>query len=147
MSLHANLCRDTPIHLCRVHFAGTAVTALFETDAAEHERRVAVGAGPVLDRSLLETLAELPHLEHVSWADIDPMKHALLDTAPPGTLRTSALTVARLWRPALRLHAVTRTVRRWRQDLQAVSRFAPDAPRYLVVGERPTLCRAVPGFG
>lgn len=137
MSPRATLPHDTPVESCAVHFAGTTITALFEIDSVEHERRVAAGVSPVFDRALLETFAELPHLEHVAWTDIDPVKRTLLDTAPTGTLASTATTVARLWRPALRLHAVTRTVRRWRRDLQAVSMFAPDAPRYLVVDRRP----------
>jgi hypothetical protein len=137
MSQHSMLPDSALVESCTVRFAGTSVNALFEIDVQEHERRVAAGAGPVVERDLLETFAELPLLEHIEWTSIDPMKQALLDTAPPGALATAANTVARLWRPALRLHAVTRTARHWRQDLEAVSLFAPDAPRYLIVGRRP----------
>ena len=136
-----------PAETVRFRFAGAQVDAFFDLNEPEHDRRTRAGIPALLDRCLLDVLAELPHGEHVPWSVIDPVKQPVLDSAPPGIVRTDQYVIMRTWRPAIELKAVARRVRTWRRDMHAVSLFAPDAPRYLIVAtargpQHPMLVRA-----
>jgi hypothetical protein len=116
-----------------VRFATSSCTAIVQLDAAEVQRRQAVGLGAVLDHHLTQALSQLPLEAPVAWEALDPIVRALLDCAPAGVLRSTPTHVERLWRPALTVSGVVVVADNWRAGLEHVGVFAPDAPRGLVL--------------
>ena len=70
--------------------------------------------------------------------ELDPVTIRLLGTAPPGVVEDTGTAVIRRWRPAVTITGILLvTGRQWREGLQNVSLFAPDAPRGLVLRQPP----------
>jgi hypothetical protein len=116
-----------------VWFATSTCTAIVQLDAAEVQRREAVGLGVVLDHHLTQALSQLPLEAPLAWKALDPIVRAVLDCAPAGVLRSTPTHVERLWRPALAVSGVLVVADNWRAGLEQVGIFAPDAPRGLVL--------------
>ena len=121
-----------------VGFAGTRVTAVVRPDHVELRRREHEGLGAVLDFDLTDRLADLPVDWPVPRDELDSTTIQLLETAPPGVVEATGTAVIRRWRPAVAVTGILLvTGRRWRTALANVSLFAPDAPRGLVLQQRP----------
>ena len=121
-----------------VGFAGTRVTAVIRPDEAEVRRREQAGLGAVLDFDLTDRLADLPVDWPVPRDVLDRTTIQLLEAAPPGVVDDVDAAVIRRWRPAVTVTGILLvTGRQWRPGLANVSLFAPDAPRGLVLRQRP----------
>jgi hypothetical protein len=121
-----------------VRFAGVAVSASVRIDPVEVQRRADAGLAPGLDHDLSEALAELPVDWPVPWSSVHPLVRLRLEHAPSGVVELTDLEVIRRWRPAVTVTGVFTVARRqWRPALRKVSLFAPDAPRGLVLRDRP----------
>ncbi len=116
---------------------GQTATFVIRPNDSEIARRARFGLGAVTERDLLSILGSLPLGLAVSWADIDPVLAAVLDTAPSGVVAIDQTTVTRTLRPAIHLDAVYVRDRNWRRGLERVSLFAPDAPRALLLEVSP----------
>ncbi len=121
------------ILLPSVRLYGRQVDVVFRLHGAEIDRRSSAGIEALLDRDLMEALASLPHGSAVPWDSIDPVIHPLLDQAPEVLLHKNATHVERLYVPPLWIVGVVKRTRTWMQGLEAISLFAPHAPRGLVV--------------
>ena len=121
-----------------VDFAGTSVTAVVRLDRAEVRRREQAGLGAILGLDITSRLANLPVDWPVPWNELDHTTVRLLETAPPGVVDDTGTAVIRRWRPAVTVTGVLLTSgRNWRAGLANVSLFAPDAPRGIVLRQRP----------
>ena len=119
--------------LPRLRVYGREVGAVIRVDVAELERRQEICMEPLCDPDLMSALAVLPYRTPISWDTIDPVIQATLDNAPEGTLLKGRRTVERIYRPALDVVGIVKRSKSWLVALEAVSLFAPHAPRGLVL--------------
>lgn len=116
-----------------VRLYGRRVDIVIRLDGAEIDRRRDAGIEALLDRDLMEALASLPYGIEVPWDSLDPVLHPVLDQAPEIVLRKSSTNVSRLYQPPLWVVGVLKRTRSWMRGLEAISLFAPHAPRGLIV--------------
>jgi hypothetical protein len=104
---------------------GMADDALLAVDHVEHDRRLAVGCGPVTNRRVLNALLDIPLGTEIPISSIDPdHTEALFDLAPPGTVQWRDQTVIRLLRPAAFVVAALIHGRGWRDPLRRAAGYA-----------------------
>jgi hypothetical protein len=117
----------------RGRLQGVDAYLLLALDEHEHRRRRAAGLTTILDPAALRLLSRLPHGEAVRIADLTETERRDLYLLPRGTVGIAAGTVTRLALPpvAIRLAIVTDDV--VDRGLDRASRFAPFAPRLLVL--------------
>jgi hypothetical protein len=111
---------------------GRKVNVLIELNEGEMIRREEFGTGALVDRDLLEALGSLPQGIAIPWASTNPAIWPFLDSAP-GVVKRGSTHVERLYEPAVRVVGVVKRSRSWLQALEAISLFAPHAPRGLIL--------------
>lgn len=112
---------------------GVDTYMLIGLDEHEHQRRRAIGLTTICDSDALRLLSRLPHGEAVCATDLTEMERRGLLRLPSGAAEFSEGKVTRLALPpvTLRLAIVIDDV--LDRGLDRASRFAPFAPRMLVV--------------
>lgn len=106
---------------------------LLGLDEHEHRRRRAAGLTTLCDRDSLRLLSRLPHGEAVRVGDLTDVERGGLRRLPRGVAEVSGGRLTRLAIPpvTIRLAIVTDAV--LDRGLDRASRFAPFAPRLLVL--------------
>lgn len=124
-----------PATVWRVHGCLLGVDALLflGLDEYEHRRRRAAGMTTVCDRDSLRLLSRLPHGESVRVADLTDLERRDLRRLPPCVAKIAEGNVTRLAIPpvTIRLAIVVDDV--LDRGLDRASRFAPFAPRLLIL--------------
>lgn len=117
----------------RGRLLGVDAYLLLALDEHEHQRRRMAGLTTICDPAALLLLSRLPHGEAVRTADLTETERRDLCLLPRGAADIAAGTVTRLALPpvAIRLAIVTDDV--IDRGLDRASRFAPFAPRLLVL--------------
>jgi hypothetical protein len=117
----------------RGRLLGVDAYLLMALDEHEHHRRRAAGLTTICDPAVLRLLSRLPHGEAVRAADLTETERRDLGRLPRGAASITGSTVTRLaLQPvAIRLAIVTDDV--VDRGLDRASRFAPFAPRLLVL--------------
>jgi hypothetical protein len=116
---------------------GVDALLLLDLDEHEHWRRRAAGLTTVCDRDSLRLLSCLPHGEAVRVADLTDLERRELRRLPPSVAEIAGGRVTRLAFPpvTIRLAIVVDDV--LDRGLDRASRFAPFAPRLLVLTRSP----------
>ena len=123
--------------------AGRTFAAVVQPDWEEVARRNSAGEGPLLDRSALRALFELPEAEWVPWSALDPIVAATLDAIPGAPISSRGALVKRVWRPALHVSGVLIRENRWSNGLRRAAEFWVDARRAYIVPANDVPPRAV----
>ncbi len=112
---------------------GVDAYLLLCVDESEHQRRRAAGLNTVRDRDLLRLLSSLPHGEPVQVADLTDTERRGLRRLPRSVAEIAGGRVTRLAIPPVTIRLVIVTDDALDRGLDRASRFAPFAPRLLVL--------------
>jgi hypothetical protein len=121
----------------RARLLGVDAYLLLCLDEHEHRRRRTAGLTTICDRDCLRLLSHLPHGEAVQVADLTDLERLGLRRLPRSAAEIAGRTVTRLAIPpvTIRLAIVVDDV--LDRGLDQASRFAPFAPRLLVLTSAP----------
>jgi len=126
-----------PCRSAVVRVFGGAAGVAYSPDQAETARRVAVGLGPITQRSLLDALMSLPVGLPVAHCDLSRRERKLLQCAPFGALKYDAGHVIRQVVAPLMPRLAVVTARTWSNGLARAGRFAPFCARAMVLSAPP----------
>lgn len=121
----------------RVSWGGTRFDAVVALNTSEIERRAAFELGPVLDFQLLDALSTLPLGQPMGWDQIDPIRAAVLDCAPPGVVESTSTQVTNRLAAPVQLVGVFVVADHWRA-LGRIGTFGRVAPSGVVVRHAPS---------
>jgi hypothetical protein len=116
---------------------GVDALLLLGLDEHEHRRRRAAGLTTVCDRDALRLLSHLPHGEAVRVADLTDVERGSLRRLPCGVAEVAGGRVTRLAVAPVTIRLVIVLDDVLERGLDRASRFAPFAPRLLVLTEPP----------
>ena len=112
---------------------GVDAYLLMGMDKHEHQRRRVTGLTTVCDRDALRLLSRLPHSEPVRVADLTETERRGLRRLPRGAADVAGARVTRLAVPPVTLKLAIVMDDVLDRGLDQASRFAPFAPRLLVL--------------
>jgi hypothetical protein len=126
-----------PASSVRACLLGVDALLFIAVDEHEHQRRRTVGMTAICDRDALWLLSRLPHGEAVRVADLTARERRGLRALPRGVVAAAAGRVTRLSTPPVIIRLAVVVDEAPDRGLDRASRFAPFAPRLLVL-TRPT---------
>jgi hypothetical protein len=112
---------------------GVDAFLLVSLDEYEHQRRRAAGLTTICDGDALRLLSRLPHGEAVRVADLTETERRSLRRLPRGAAEVAGGRVTRLGLPPVTLRLAIVMDDAVDRGLDRASRFAPFAPRLLVL--------------